>query len=309
MKFKDYYGVLGVPRDASLDQIKKAYRKLAREHHPDMAKATGSESRFKEAAEAYATLKDTEKRAAYDALGTAAPGADFSPPPQWRQDYGGGGSAMDDMDLADLFAALGRGHPFAQGSTQPRKGQDHEDTVHISLQDALLGAQMRLQLQDTEGLRELDVRTPPGVRQGQKIRLRGMGGAGRNGGAAGDLYLHVELKPHAVFRPVGKDLYFDLAISPWEATLGAEIKVPTLEGGVLLAVPAGTRSGQKLRLKSRGLTDAKAERGDLYGLVHIETAPHPSADVKKLYAQLAEISQFNPRSAAVSGAHHANADH
>ena len=309
MKFKDYYAVLGVPRDASLEQIKKAYRRLAREHHPDMAKATGSESRFKDAAEAYATLKDTEKRAAYDALGSAPTGADFSPPPQWRQDFGGGGSPMDDMDLADLFASMGRGHPFGQGNTQPRKGQDHEDAVHISLQDALLGAQMRLQLHDGEGLRELDVRIPPGVRQGQKIRLRGMGGAGRNGGAAGDLYLHVELKPHAVFRPVGKDLYFDLAITPWEATLGADVEVPTLEGPVLLAVPAGTRTGQKLRLKSRGLADAKAERGDLYGLVHLETAPHPSAEVKKLYAQLAEISQFNPRSTAVSGAHHATADH
>lgn len=309
MKFKDYYAVLGVPRDAALDQIKKAYRRLAREHHPDMAKATGSESQFKEAAEAYATLKDTEKRAAYDALGSATAGADFSPPPQWRQNYGGGGSPMDDTDLADLFASLGRGHRFAQGSTQPRNGQDYEDTVHITLQDALLGAQMRLQLQDGKDARELDVRIPSGVRQSQKIRLRGMGGPGRNGGAAGDLYLHVALQPHAVFRPVGFDLYFDLAVSPWEATLGAEIEVPTLEGPVLLAVPPGTRNGQKLRLKLRGLADAKAQRGDLYALVHIETAPHPSQEVKKLYAQLAEISDFNPRDSAVSGAHHATADH
>jgi curved DNA-binding protein len=323
MKYKDYYAVLGVARDADLDQIKKAYRKLARQYHPDVSKEPNAEAQFKEAGEAYATLKDAEKRAAYDQLGKQPIGEEFSPPPQWRQDFGGGnfnnfgngagGASFDDMDLSDLFAAMGRGHSGnsrgAQRQAMPMDGRDYENTVHIKLEDAHRGTKMSLELADEKGSRTLEVTIPAGVREGQKLRLRGKGGKGRNGGADGDIYLHIALLPHPIFRTDGYDLYFDLALTPWEAALGAEVQVPTLDEPVLLTVPAGTRSGRKLRLRGRGLSngskvvdgdEVKKSRGDLYALVHIDIPAELTDQERDLYQQLRSLSQFDPRKNSTS---------
>ena len=295
MKYKDYYETLGVPRDADLDQIKKAYRKLARTHHPDMSKAPDAEARFKEAAEAYATLKDPAKRAAYDELGHPQPGAEFSPPPQWQQDFSAGGQSFDDIDLADLLAAMGQGRRGAGRAAMPVKGRDLETSISVTLADARRGTTVKLNLLDSSGDRVLEVTVPPGARQDQKLRLRGKGGKGQNGGPDGDIYLHITLAPHPVFRPDGLDLYFDLALAPWEAALGADVEVPTLEGPVLLTVPAGTRSGRKLRLRGRGLLDGKS---DIYAIVRIDVPATLTEPERALYLELARISHFNPRTAA-----------
>jgi len=296
MKYKDYYAALGVARDADAEQIKKAYRKLARTHHPDMSKAPEAEARFKEVAEAYQTLKDPEKRAAYDELGRRPAGEEFAPPPQWTRDFGGGAQSFEDIDLADLLDALGRGHRGgARRGPVPMHGHDFETTVRISLEDAHRGARLNLDLSDEGGARTLEVTIPPGVSEGQKLRLRGKGGKGRNGGPDGDIYLHITLVPHPVFRPDQHDLHFDLALAPWEAALGAEVEVPTLDGPVLLTVPPGTRSGRKLRLRGRGLANGRGGHGDLYANVRIDVPTTLSDRERELFNQLADASRFNPR--------------
>ncbi|PKO58850.1 MAG: molecular chaperone DnaJ [Betaproteobacteria bacterium HGW-Betaproteobacteria-18] len=294
MKYKDYYAILGVPRTASLDDIKKAYRKLARTHHPDMSKAPDAELRFKEIGEAYATLKDEAKRAAYDELGHPASGADFKPPPQWQQDFAPGGMSFEDLDLADLLAAMGQGQRGQSRQAMPLKGQDFETSVTIPLEHARRGTTVNLTLADGVGERTLQVTIPPGACQDQKLRLRGKGGKGHNGGPDGDIYLHIKLAPHAVFRPDHHDLYFDLVLAPWEAALGAEVEVPTLDNPVLLTIPPGTRSGRKLRLRGRGLA---ADRSDLYAIVHIDVPTTLSARERELFQELAKVSNFKPRGA------------
>lgn len=295
MKYKDYYAILGVPRTASLDDIKKAYRKLARTHHPDMSKAPDAEVQFKEIGEAYATLKDEAKRAAYDELGHPAAGADFRPPPQWQQDFAPGGMSFDDLDgldLADLLAAMGQGQRGQSRRAMPIKGQDFETSVTIPLEDARRGSTVNLTLTDGAGERTLQVTIPPGACQDQKLRLRGQGGKGRNGGPDGDIYLHIKLAPHAVFRPDHHDLYFDLVLAPWEAALGAEVEVPTLDSPVLLTIPPGTRSGRKLRLRGRGLA---ADHSDLYAIVRIDVPTSLTARERELFQELAKVSNFKPR--------------
>ncbi len=298
MKYKDYYAALDVPRDADLEQIKKAYRKLARTYHPDVSKAPDAEARFKDAAEAYATLKNPEKRAAYDELGHPPIGEEFVPPSQWRQEHAQEGESFDGIDLADLLAAMGRGQRGqhgARGAAFPNPGRDYENNVSISLEQARRGTQLNLSLADGAGERTLEVTIPSGVCEGQKLRLRGKGGKGRNGGADGDIYLHINLAPHAVFRPARHDLYFDLALTPSEAALGAELEVPSLDGPVLLTVPAGMRSGRKLRLRGRGLA---RDHSDLYAIVHIDVPPKLSERERELYQELQRISTFNPRASA-----------
>ena len=297
MKYKDYYAALGVPRDADTEQIKKAYRKLARQHHPDVSKAPDAEARFKEAGEAYATLKDPEKRAAYDQLGRRPAGEEFAPSPQWRHDFGADGQGFEGVDLADLLAAMGRGRRPSQGPV-PMHGRDYETSVRITLEDAHHGASVKLDLADEEGGRTLEVTIPAGVTEGQKLRLRGRGGKGRNGGADGDIYLHITLAPHRVFRADHNDLYFDLALAPWEAALGADVEVPTLDGPVVLTVPPGTHSGRKLRLRGRGLADGHSGRGDLYAAVRIDVPANLTEQERELFGELAKVSRFNPRAPA-----------
>jgi len=303
VKYKDYYATLGVPRNAELDDIKKAYRKLARANHPDLSKAPEAEARFKEVAEAYATLKDAAKRAAYDELGHPKSGAEFQPPPQWQQDFAPGGSSFDDLDLADLLAAMGRRPPGASSGPMPIKGHDYESSITITLAQARRGTTSHLTLADGQGERVLEVTIAPGASQNQKLRLRGKGGKGRNGAPDGDIYLHIQLAPHAVFRPDHHDVYFDLVLAPWEAALGAAIEVPTLDDPVILTVPAGTRSGRKLRLRGRGLLP---DHSDLYAIVHIDVPAQSSERELALYRELAQVSSFKPRAITPLEAHHAS---
>jgi curved DNA-binding protein len=295
VKYKDYYAALGVPRDADAEAIKKAYRKLAREHHPDVSKSPDAEARFKDVAEAYATLKDPEKRAAYDQLGARRGGEEFRPPPQWEQAFGGG-AGFEDVDLADLLDALARGQgPRGTRRTVPLRGRDFEASVRIPLEDAHRGTTVSLDVEHEDGARTLAVTVPPGVTEGQRLRLRGKGGPGRHGGAAGDIYLHIALAPHPLFRVDRHDLFLDLALAPWEAALGAEIEVPTLDGAVLLTVPPGTQSGRRLRLRGRGLANGHGGRGDLYAIARVDVPASLTARERELFEELARASRFDPR--------------
>ncbi len=297
MKYKDYYAALGVPRDASLEQIKKAYRKLAREFHPDVSKAPGAEEKFKDAAEAYAVLKNTEKRDAYDLLGRQPQGHEFTPPPTWQRASGAAEGAFEGMDLGELLAAMGRAQAGSRPEPMAQAGRDLESTVHIELLDAHRGTTLNMELPGEDGMRTLEVKIPQGAREGQKLRLRGMGARGRHGGASGDIYLHLALNPHPVFRADRHDLYFDLSLTPWEAALGAELEVPTLDGNVVLTVAPGTQSGRKLRLRGRGMNrgpvgpDGPQARGDLYAIVHIDVPPPASPRERELYQELATLSR------------------
>jgi curved DNA-binding protein len=306
MKYKDYYAILGVPRDANLDAIKKAYRKLAHKFHPDVSKDPQGEAKFKEIAEAYATLKDAEKRAAYDQLGSHTPGQDFRPPPDWDGHNGGG--AFEGVDLSDLFAHFGAGRGGApRGGPRaavPIPGEDYDVRAEVSLEDSFHGTVLELALSvpefDPEGYMRrvphtIKARIPKGATDGQRLRLRGKGGKGFNGGPDGDLYLNIALKRHALFRASGHDLYLDLPLAPWEAVLGATVTVPTLGGTVQLKVPAGTQAGQKLRLSARGLPKPHEGEGDLFAIVQIAVPKKADEKQQALYRQLATDSGFDPR--------------
>ncbi len=301
MKYKDYYAVLGVPRDASADDIRKAYRRLAQKYHPDVSKDPKGEEKFKDIAEAYQTLKDPEKRAAYDQLGSGfRPGQDFRPPPGWEQQFDfagaapGAGYSFEDLDLADLFETLSAraGRAGRARASMPMPGQDYEVTVHLTLEEAHRGTQVDLPL---SAKRTVKARVPKGAADGQRLRLRGQGGKGINGGRDGDLFLNIALHPHALFRPSGYDLYVDLPLAPWEAALGATVEVPTLDGRVHLKVPATTAAGRKLRLARKGLSKPGGGEGDLYAIVQIVNPTVLGERELELYRQLAEASRFDPR--------------
>ena len=311
MKYKDYYDILGVARNASADDIKKSYRKLARKYHPDVSKEKNAEEKFKEVAEAYDTLKDPEKRAAYDRLGTYSPGQDFRPPPDWQHDFAGAGGpfSFDDLDLADLFAGLqgSRGFHRAGGPrpNMPIPGEDYEVNVRITLEQAYHGTTLDLNLQlpeyDEHGRlrrvpRNIKARIPKGATDGQRLRLPAKGGKGINGGRDGDLYLNITLEPHRLFRASGHDLYLDLPLAPWEAVLGASVEIPTLGGPVRLKIRPGTHAGQQLRLAKRGLPKPReGGEGDLYAIVQIAVPTVADERERALYQRLATESKFDPR--------------
>ena len=305
MKYKDYYAILGVDRNAGADDIKKAYRKLARKYHPDVSKEPNAEEKFKEMSEAYETLKDPEKRAAYDQLGRHTPGQDFQPPPDWGQQFAGAGTVFEDVDLADLFAGLaGRHGAGGRGGRAFTSGRDYEATVHLTFDQAFHGTEIDLDLSvlefDEKGNarrvpRRIKVRIPKGVTNGQQLRIPGKGGKGADGGRDGDLYLDIVVEPHPLYRVDGQDLYLDLPLAPWEAVLGTTVRLPTPAGAVSLKVPAGTRAGQQLRLAGRGLSRAGATAGNLYAIVQIVVPSVVDERERALYRQLAEISNFNPR--------------
>jgi len=284
MKFKDYYEILGVKRDATADEIKKAYRRLARKYHPDVSKEKDADARFKEMAEAYATLKDSEKRAAYDQLGRHGSGEEFRPPPGWSTQFGDAGATFDGMDFADLFAGLAgrQGRGARRGPPGAIRGRDYEVAVPITLEDAFRGTEVGLDLTtaefDEHGMpqrvpRHVTARIPKGATEGQSLRLPGQGGKGAKGGRDGDVYLNISLRPHRLYRVSGHDLFLDLPVTPWEAALGATVQIPTLAAAVNLKVPPGTRAGQQLRLSGRGLPTPKGGAGDLYAIVEIAMPP------------------------------------
>ena len=311
MKYKDYYAALGVEKTASADDIKKAYRKLARKYHPDVSKEADATAKFQEVSEAYETLKDPEKRKAYDELGNYQPGQDFRPPPGWEQQFrhGEGGFTFDDIDLADLFAGLGghaRGFRTGAGRSRPDipiPGEDYEVQARITLEQAYSGTMLELNLQvpeyDEHGrMRRVPMtftaRIPIGVSDGERLRLPGKGGKGVNGGRDGDLYLNISIAPHALYRVSGRDIYLDVPLAPWEAVLGASVEIPTLGGPVRIKVRPGTQAGQQLRLPKRGLPKPGAE-GDFYAIIQVAVPPAPSEREKELYGELSQASSFDPR--------------
>jgi curved DNA-binding protein len=314
MDYKDYYAVMGVARDATQDEIKRAYRKQARKFHPDVSKEADAETRFKEIGEAYEVLKDPEKRAAYDQLGRNwQAGQDFRPPPDWDAGFefaGGGRHEVGKASFSEFFESLfGRGADFRPGgfshTAQARgRGEDHHAKIEVSLEDAFNGGTLSLQLQvpeyDAQGRlssrsRRLQVKIPRGVTSGKRIRLAGQGGAGYKGGPSGDLFLEVWLKPHRLYQVEGKDVFLNLPVTPWEAALGGKVKVPTLGGPVDLNIAAGARSGQKLRLKGRGLPVAGEVPGDQIAVLQVMAPPADSDEKKALYAMMAREMPFNPR--------------
>jgi curved DNA-binding protein len=318
VRYTDYYQALGVPRNAPDAAIKKAYRQLARKLHPDVNKSPDAEAKFKRVTEAYEVLGDPEKRRRYDELGADwKTGESFTPPPGWRsQAFGRGSGGAEDLGgFSDFFEALfGAGRRASPGPpgfdrmdsgrwAEPEQGADREAEVTISLEEAYHGMTRKFsfQIQDPDAsgrirtrTKTYSVRIPPGTTDGSRIRLGGQGEAGA-GGRAGDLFLQIRVAPHPVFRVNGSDLECELAVSPWEAALGAAVTVPTLDGEATLRIPAGTQGDQRLRLRGKGLPARDGTRGDLYAQVRVKI-PHPlSATERDLFEKLAAQSAFRPR--------------
>ena len=326
MEFKDYYQVLGVERDTPAADIKKAYRKLVRKHHPDVNKAADAQVRMQALNEAWEVLQDPEKRAAYDQLGQRwQGGTDFKPPPDWNAGFefsgapegwdgagdGRGGEAADHSAFFEsLFGAAHRGAagPARRpaGSAYAARGNDHHAKIVVPLEDAFHGATRTLTLQraelDAQGrpqmhARQLAVTIPQGLKAGQQIRLTGQGAPGHGGGAAGDLFLELQFEPHPRYRAEGRDLYVTLPVAPWEAALGAQLALATPGGEVEISVPAESQAGRKLRLKGRGIpaADVKGTPGDLYLVLEVVLPPARTDAARAAWRKLAEDLAFDPR--------------
>jgi curved DNA-binding protein len=317
VKFQDYYETLGVGRDASEDEIKRAYRKLARKYHPDVNKDKEAEEKFKQINEAHEVLKDPEKRKLYDQLGSDwQAGQDFKPPPGWQDvhfdfrtgpgaeafDFGGGFSDFFEMLFGGSMGGGGRARA-RQGSWMMR-GQDHEAEVEIDLESAYHGTTRTLTLQgheiDQQGqvrptVQNIQVKIPPGVTDGSRIRLSGKGGEGMGGGPPGDLYLKVHIEPHPRFSMDGHNLQVEVPIAPWEAALGGTVQVVTMDGKVKLKIPCGSQSGQKLRLRGKGFPKKGGARGDLIARLKIVVPKDLTAREKELFTEMAKVSNFKPR--------------
>jgi len=312
MEYKDYYAVLGIDKKASQDEIKQAYRRLARKYHPDVSKEQNAEEKFKNLQEAYEVLKDPEKRNAYDQLGSQwKQGQEFRPPPGWdantrfytTEDF----SQSDLHGFSDFFSQLFggqrsrfRGEEFA-GFEQ--RGSDQHANITISLEEAFRGTSRTFQLQLPEltpngnmhqNVKTIKVNIPPGAVQGQQLRLAKQGSPGMGGAPAGDLYLAIEIAPHPLFSLRGRDIYLTLPVTPWEAALGADINIPTLGGKVGLKLAPDSQAGQQLRLKGRGMP-SKEGAGDQYAIVQIQTPPAQTEEQKQLYRQMSQMMPYHPR--------------
>jgi curved DNA-binding protein len=315
MEYKDYYKTLGLERGASQDEIKTTFRKLARKYHPDVNKEPEAESRFKEVSEAYEVLGDAEKRAAYDQLGKEwKVGQEFRPPPGWDEGFEFSGSSFErDGGFSDFFESLfgglhrrrerGEG-PFRGGAGAHfrARGEDHHARIQIDLRDAFTGATRQVSLHapevDESGhvvLRDrvLNVQIPKGVTEGQHIRLKGQGAPGIGGASAGDLYLEVGFRPDLLYRVAGRDLHLDLPVAPWEAALGASVRMPTPEGPIMLRIPPGSAQGRQLRVRGRGIPGA--EPGDLYAVLKIVLPPADTEEARRIYEEMARQLPFDPR--------------
>ena len=310
MEFKDYYRTLGVTRDATADDLKKAFRKLARKYHPDVSREADAEQRMREVNEAYAVLSDPEKRAAYDQLGRGyQPGQEFRPPPDWDAGFefsGRGFSPHEAADFSDFFAELfgrmgsaGARHGHAGMRMQ---GEDHHAKVLLDLEDAFSGATRHISLRvpqtDAQGrvrlsARTLNVKIPRGVRAGQVIRLAGQGAPGSGGAPAGDLLLEVQFKPHPRLRVDGRDLHLSLPVAPWEAALGAIVQVPLPQGSVKVRIPEGAQSGQHLRVRGHGIPGQPP--GDLLLEIQVVLPPATTPQARLLYETMARDLAFDPR--------------
>ncbi len=317
MKYRDYYATLGVEPTATADEIRKAYRRLARKYHPDVSKEEGAEDRFKEVSEAYDTLSDKEKREAYDQLGRHRPGEDFQPSPEWDTRFWQEGVA-EDIDLADLLQQIGfhraarRQAAPGQGSAS-RRGQDYEIATSLSLEDAARGKDISVEFSVPEigpdgrmqrSAKTARIRVPKGVSDGERLRVPGKGGPGLGDGKPGDLYLDIRLERHPLFQVAGHDLFLELPIAPWEAVLGAQVDVPSLEGPLRLTIRPGARSGQKLRLAGKGLPRRDDGAGDLYCVLQIVTPTVISEKEKDLFRDLSATSTFDPRAHLLGDSHH-----
>lgn len=308
MEFKDYYKLLGVSRDATQDDIKRAYRRLARKYHPDVSKEPDAEERFKEIGEAYEVLKDPQKRSAYDQFGSQwQAGQEFKPPPGWDTEFEfSGGGFTDSTGFSDFFEALfgrARGGAGGFGRREFRmRGEDHHARILIRLEDAYYGAARTITLTvpglDGEGhaihqAHSLNVKIPKGVTEGQRIRLAGQGAPGIAGGEKGDLYLEIVFQPHPLFRAEKRDIHLELPVTPWEAALGRTVTVPTLGGNVELKIPAGSQSGRKLRLKGKGLPGTPP--GDQYVTLRMVTPKPETQTAREFYEKMAKELPMNPR--------------
>jgi curved DNA-binding protein len=307
VEYQDYYKILGVARSAGADEIKKAYRRLAHKYHPDVSKEANAEAKFKELQEAYEVLKDPEKRAAYDQLGNQwKSGEQFRPPPDWGREFrfnSGGvhGDLFESEGFSDFFSTLfggSGGAPFA-GAQRRAAGRDHQARLDVTLNEAFQGGSRMLELKRQEigaeaRTQTVQVSIPAGVTDGQTIRLAGQGEPGHGGRPAGDLFLQVHIMPHPLFHLDGRDVTLTLPVAPWEAALGATVTVPTLGGNVEMHIPAGAQSGQKLRLRGRGLP-GPGGAGDQYVQLRVVLPPATSAEARELYEQMRRKLAFDPR--------------
>jgi curved DNA-binding protein len=311
VKFKDYYKTLGVRRDATTGEIKKAYRRLARKYHPDVNPNNKSaEDQFKDLQEAYAVLSKPETRKKYDQLGAdCQAGADFRPPSgqqdvRWEFSGGDLGAAFGGSgDFSDFFHAIfgGSGPGKRTAGTPPGfsfRGADIEATIELGLEEAHSGVQPTLNLRRSNGLRNLKVNIAPGARDGSVLRLAGKGDVGIEGGPPGDLYLRIRIRSHPLFSVVGDDdIEVEVPVAPWEAILGSKVTVPTLDGSVEVKVPSGSRGGKRLRLRGRGLRRREGTRGDQYARINVVVPKSVSEEERQLYKKLSKVSDFNPRGA------------
>jgi curved DNA-binding protein len=291
MQYKDYYETLGVARGAEADEIKRAYRKLARKYHPDVSKEKNAENKFKEISEAYEVLRDAEKRAAYDQLGRDfRNGQQFRPPPDWGQRFGqqpGAGQRFSDINgFSDFFSSLFGG---AAGPGHQAPQDADAGPLDVTVEEAYQGTKRRITLNEGGRHRPVDVQIPAGVTEGQSLRIAGVGGRA-------SLVFKIRLRPHHLYEVAGKDVQVELPLAPWEAALGAKVAVPTLGGTVELTVPAGAASGQKLRLRGRGLPAGNANAaGDQFVIIKIVAPPAQSTKAKEAYAKMKEEFDFDAR--------------